>query len=158
MVETTVERYIDIARSTGIFHPEECVVLRELLEDCFAKPDVNYRLIHEEIPQGSGPAGFLLFGQTPMTRSTWDIYWLIVDKKYHGKGLGKKMMQRAEEFILTCTSEALIRVETSTRREYAIACDFYRKRGFIQSGIIPDFYGAGDDLVIFYKKIRTHGI
>ena len=43
--------------------------------------------------------GYVCFGPTPLTESTYDLYWIAVDKSKHRGGVGKKLMKFAEEEI-----------------------------------------------------------
>ena len=96
----------------------------------------------------------MIFGKTPLTGSTWDVYWIVVDKDLQGQGVGKKLIGRVEQYLRDKDGFATIRLETSSRKEYWGARKFYVKLGFKESGRIPDFYAVGDGLVTFYKKVE----
>lgn len=152
MVGIDKEYYLKAVRSTKVFNPRELEVLGEVLQDCQDKPGQNYFLLDEK--QDDTLAGFIIFGRIPLTQFSWDIYWLAVDKKYQGKGAGRKLLQKVEDFLLQKEGCAVLRVETSARKEYVHARGLYLKQGFKETGRIPDFYGQGDDLVTFYKDLR----
>ncbi|MFH1771889.1 MAG: GNAT family N-acetyltransferase [Candidatus Omnitrophota bacterium] len=142
--------YFKIAQSTGVFTAEELVVLKGMLAECQSNQELNYILIDEadkEIVKG-----FIIFGRTPLTEFCWDFYWLAVSSNFQGKGTGKKLLEKAEDFILRKNKQAVIRVETSARKEYAHARNLYVRRGFKEAGRIHGFYSIKDDLVIFYKE------
>lgn len=145
------EVYVNIAKTTGVFKPCELEVVTELVEDTRNNKDSSYVVFDEKI--GNETIGFIIFGRTPMTDFCWDIYWIVVDKKYHGKGIGKKLLSRVEEYVLTQGEKAAIRLETSSKTEYQATQMFYRKNGYKEVGNLPNFYAAGDSLVIFYKEI-----
>ena len=146
--------YLKIADNAGVFTPVELSVLREVLLDINVNSNSTYKLVEEK--EGERVAGFAVLGRTPMTAFGWDIYWMAIDKDLQGKGIGTRLLRRVEALILSAMDKAVIRVETSARKDYVLAQNFYHKRGFIQAGIIPDFYGSCDDLMIFYKKINGH--
>jgi len=89
----------------------------------------------------------------PLTEFSWDIYWLLVDKHWQGKGIGQQILSEVETFILKKQSQAVLRIETSTAREYLHARNLYQKQGFKEVGRIPHFYREDDDLLIYYKEI-----
>ena len=148
------------AESTGVFHPSEIKVLTEVLEKCYRFSEVNINtlpadgyFIHED-KNNDELQGFVVFGKTPLTQSNWDIYWVVVDKKYQGKGVGSRLVKKVEEYILEEEGFATMRLETSSRKEYVGTRIFYIKNGFKEAGRIPGFYASGDDLVIFYKRVE----
>lgn len=145
-------KYMQIAESTGVFKPQELAVLRELVIEYYRMPDVNYFLF--EGYSGTALAGFAIFGRTPLTLDTWDLYWLIVHRDFQGKGIGKSLIRRTEHFIGLSHDRALLRAETSGRKEYAHARNLYTRTGFTQACSIPNFYETDDDLVIYYKELH----
>ncbi len=132
-------------------------MLRELLE-ASGKTSEGYRLLVESSsPEPPGKtekiAGFLIYGPTPMTESSFDLYWIVVDSREQGKGVGTELLRRMEEEILCEFPRARIRVETAGKGEYHYQRRFYLSRTFQEAGRIPDFYSPGDDLVTFWKEL-----
>ena len=97
--------------------------------------------------------GYICYGPTPMTRHTFDLYWIIVDPDRRREGLGKSLLARMEK-DLSENSAKIVRVETSSKENYGAAARFYSKEGFDVAGNIADFYADGDDLVIYSKTLR----
>ena len=151
MEEPESKAYVRIARDLDIFYESELRMLGDLLDQIRNKTSKNYILFDER--EEGRILGFVVFRKTPMTDHSWDIYWLVVDKDKHRKGIGKKLLKRVEEFILANDVKAIIRVETSSHKDYACAVDFYHKTGFSAVGTIPNFYDKNDDLLIFYKRV-----
>jgi GNAT superfamily N-acetyltransferase len=143
--------FVDIARGTGVFREMEMDILAELVECCATKPDGDYKMLVEK--NGEKITGFAIFGRVPLTDLSWDIYWLVVDKAYQGKGLAKKIMKRIEQYILGRSEWAVLRVETSSRPEYSPARAFYLNQGFAEAGSIQDFYAPGDGINVYSKQI-----
>ena len=160
MLSLNRQTRVNAAESTGVFYSSEMKVLIEVLEKCYTFSDVSPDtlppdgyFIHEE-KVNNDLCGFVIFGKTPLTQSNWDIYWVVVDKKYQGKGIGSRLIRAVEAYILEEEGFATMRLETSSRKEYMGTRIFYIKNGFTEAGRIPDFYASGDDLVIFYKKVE----
>jgi ribosomal protein S18 acetylase RimI-like enzyme len=101
-----------------------------------------------------GTAGFVLYGPTPLTSHTWDIYWIVVGKQYQRCGVGSRLLEAAEVRIRARRGE-VIRVETSSLASYEGTRRFYEKHGYQRAGVIPDFYADGDHLVIYYKRLPS---
>ncbi|MDO8567085.1 MAG: GNAT family N-acetyltransferase [Dehalococcoidales bacterium] len=134
------------------FKPGEVVVAEEL---------INYYL---EDPVGSGyniavaevnakVVGYTCYGPTPLTDGTWDLYWIAVDPRAQGSGVGKALMAYTEAKIKG-TRGRLILIETASKDEYEKTRRFYDSQGYQLICRIPDFYEPGDDKLILQKKLR----
>jgi GNAT superfamily N-acetyltransferase len=125
----------------------------ELLDESLAGDD-DYRFLgaysdHELV-------GYACWGPTPGTRGTYDLYWVVVDAAWQGKGVGTRLL-RAVEDRLTTAGARLIVVETSSLPDYAATRAFYERRGYTQAATLPGYYTPDDDLVIYLKDL-THGV
>ena len=141
---------VSIAQNSKVFKDQEIKVLHEVLLSAIKGPESGYIILTEE---NTGViTGFMICGRTPCTDMTWDIFWLVVADESHGKGVAKKLIERVEQYVLSVDQLPILRVETSSRKEYAKARAFYRKSGFVEVGSIPDFYSKDDNLVTYYKK------
>ena len=145
------KKMIDAAVRTGVFRDKEIDVLEELIDEMLSGKETTYRVLSTYA--GGELAVFLIFGRTPLTDLSWDIYWLVVPPEHQGKGLGGMILNDAERIMTEGTLDAVIRVETSTREEYSPARRFYAARGFREVGVIEDFYSRGDGLAIYAKNI-----
>ncbi len=96
--------------------------------------------------------GYVCVGKTPLTASTWHLYWLCVHPAVRGTGVGRALQAHAEAFIRSRGGERLV-LETSGRPDYARARRFYQQAGYAEVGRIPDFYKPGDDCVVFCKLL-----
>lgn len=156
MIEIVNEKYLNIAFTSGVFKPQEIDILEEVILEWQKNPNESYFLFDEKYQENI--VGFIIFGKTPLTDFSWDIYWLAVDKNFQGKGYGRKLLKKTENFLLQQLNQVTIRVETSSRKEYTNARNLYLRNGFKETGRIPDFYSHGDDLVIFYKQLDNFKI
>jgi ribosomal protein S18 acetylase RimI-like enzyme len=92
------------------------------------------------------------FGPTPLTESTFDLYWIAVDKAKHRSGVGKKLLKFAEEEVMRRGGRLLL-VETSSQETYGGTIAFYEKTGYDLVGKIKDYYKTGDDKLVFVKRL-----
>ena len=87
-----------------------------------------------------------------MTEGTYNLYAIAIHKKYQGNGIGGKMMTYIEDHLRS-TGNRILLVETSGLPEYELTRKFYHKCNYHQEAIIRDFYQAGEDKVVFWKKL-----
>lgn len=147
-----VESIEKIAVNTKVFNACEIQILREVASDFLKSPDKDYSLVSTKNRQEL--TGFIIYGRTPLTQNTWDLYWLAVDPMFYGKGLGRKLMSGLFQNIKSKDHKmGVIRVETSSRPDYEPARNLYLKTGFNQVGQIDHFYRKNDHLLIYSKQL-----
>jgi D-alanine-D-alanine ligase len=167
---------------TGFFRPDEIEIARELIDSAIAEgPKGHYQSFVACMNQGSGirvqgsgtrnrgsadprpptpdtsksseTVGWVCWGPTPCTLGTFDIYWLGVAPNMQGRGIGRALTAFAEQAIAERGGRLFV-VETSSREVYTPTRRFYERLGYREAGRIPDFYGPGDDRVIFLKAAK----
>ncbi|MDR0361638.1 MAG: GNAT family N-acetyltransferase [Planctomycetota bacterium] len=139
-----------IVRASGKFRDDEAPVAVELVGERLAKGEGSgYRFWFADAADGS-LAGYVCYGPTPCTLGSFDLYWIVVDKKRQGRGLGGVLMSRAEESVRGAGGRRIY-VETSGKDDYEPTRAFYRGVGYEEAARLPDFYADGDDKVIFRK-------
>ena len=132
------------------FSEEEVRVALEVLDAGLAGGlEGDYPLFAAEI-DGS-VCGYVCIGRTPMTRSTWHLYWICVHPRAQRRGIGLALEARIEQVIRARGGERIV-LETSGRPDYAASRRFYEKAGYSVKGRILDYYKPGDDCV-FYSKL-----
>lgn len=147
-----IEAVRHMVADTGFFRPDEVEVAVELVEERLAKGiDSGYHFIFADI--GDTPAGYVCFGPTPCTIGSFDLYWIVVDAKRQGQGLGLALCQMVEQSARQLGCRRLY-VETSGKEQYAPTRKFYRKAGFSEVAALPDFYDFGDAKIILQKTFE----
>lgn len=139
-----------VLRSDGTFREEEVAVALELIDAALADPASDYWIRVAEVQ--SAVAGYICYGPTPMTRATYDLYWLVTGAAFRGRGVARALVSGMEE-ELSHRGGAAIRVETSDTEGYGAARRLYERLGYPEAGRLSEFYGPGDDLVIYYKRL-----
>ncbi len=94
--------------------------------------------------------GYHCTGRRPLTDAVYDLYWIAVDPDSKIKGIGRKLLQHAENFVLEKQGRWLL-AETSSKESYEKTRSFYLRNNFSVIAQINDFYAVGDSLIIFGK-------
>ena len=141
----------EILDSTNVFYDFEVNVALDIV-DLFLKEEerTGYYFIMAE--QAGKIAGYVNFGPTPCTKSSWDVYWIAVRKDLQGEGLGSTLLKMAEDKIASLNGEN-VWIETSSRIDYLPTRNFYLKEQYAEMCELPDFYGPDDHKVIFRKTV-----
>lgn len=88
----------------------------------------------------------------PLTDGTWNTLLICVDPEAHGQGTGTALMRHIEDELRAHGARILI-VETSGTAAFARTRGFYDMLGYHREAKIRDYYGAGDDKIIFRKAL-----
>jgi ribosomal protein S18 acetylase RimI-like enzyme len=146
-----------ILENAGNFTPEEVATALELIDEWLELGEHSGYLtyvLESQGEEGSEVLGYVSFGPTPLTDSTYDLYWIAVDKSKHRGGVGKKLMKFSEEEIARRGGRLLL-IETSSQDTYGGTIQFYERTGYELVGKIKDYYKPGDDKLIFVKRLAT---
>lgn len=139
-------------RSDGTFTPDEVDVALELIDASLARSsepgDYQLRVVEAD----GRVVGYVCFGRTPMTAATWDLYWVVVDAAARGRGLASILIG-AMEAEIAAAGGGHVRVETSVTEGYGAARRLYDRLRYPLAAQLPDFYAAGDDLLVYYKRV-----
>jgi len=82
-----------ILENAGNFTPEEVATALELIDEWLELGEHSGYLTYvmESVSEESSEVlGYACFGPTPLTESTYDLYWIAVDKSKHRGGVGKR--------------------------------------------------------------------
>ncbi len=139
-----------IIKDTPEFEPAEVPVAEEVLDSYLFSPGEGYQALVAE--DDAGVAGYIIYGSTPLTQATWDIYWTAVSRSRRGQGIGRSLLTEAERNIKQAGGK-LILIETSGKPNYLPTRRFYRKSGYRQACRIKDFYAPGDNRITFEKRL-----
>ncbi|MEX2089505.1 MAG: GNAT family N-acetyltransferase [Bacteroidota bacterium] len=151
-VKEDIQPLRDILRATDVFKEEEIVVAVELMEIAAGEPDQQEYIMATSVDEANVVRGYYCIGPTPMTCSTFDLYWIAVDPAMHGKGIGRELNRHCEEYIVS-RGGTLIVAETSSQPKYEKTRAFYLRNHYIEASRIRDYYSPGDDLVVYTKHL-----
>ncbi|MBN1545105.1 MAG: GNAT family N-acetyltransferase [Syntrophaceae bacterium] len=80
------------------------------------------------------------------------LAWFGICQELRGQGIGKNLINFAEEFAYDRGYRKLF-IETYSGPVFKDARVFYEKSGFRQAGTIANYMPNGDDMLIYYKKL-----
>ncbi len=142
-----------ILKATGVFYDDEVGVALELLDVALDRPgQTDYIFLCAE--SEGRLTGYACYGPVPMTDRTYDLYWIAVDPRLHGRGVGRALMEAVEEDLKGRSARKLF-IETGGREAYAPTRRFYEAIGYRIAATLPGFYRTGDDKVVFSKDLRS---
>lgn len=127
-------------------------MLEEMIADYFDNPsssDIWFTALQEEEPVAIG-----FCAPEKMTEGTYNLYAIGVRKDWQGKGIGQQMMNYLEDRLKREGHRILI-VETSGTADFELTQQFYKKLAYTKEAVIRDFWAAGDDKVVYWKKLNT---
>ncbi len=136
-----------------VFSAEERKVAVELLEERLARgARSGYEFQFAEL-EGE-LVGYCTWGDVPLTRDSYDLYWIAVAPVSRGHGVGRRLLAEAERGVVRRGGGQLF-VETSSRAVYAPTRRFYRGAGYRQIARFSNFYAPGDHKIVFCKTVAA---
>ena len=136
---------------TDAFQPHELDVAMELVDIALTQPgqaDYHpYVLLEDGII-----VAYACFGKNPMTRFTYDLYWIATRTTNIRQGCGRELFAVVENEIKSRGGRLLV-IETSSKEKYRGTHDFYLRIGCEFAARLRDFYDEGDDKLIYYKRL-----
>lgn len=140
-----------LVRDTGFFSTEEIAIARELADDGLASgPTSHYHFVIAGLD--GALLGYTCFGPIPGTRSGWDLYWIAVCPDAQGQHLGRELLEITERTVEAAGGTRLY-AETSSRAQYEPTRGFYLRRGYAVAAQFPEYYGPGDDKLVYLKLV-----
>jgi ribosomal protein S18 acetylase RimI-like enzyme len=111
-------------------------------------PDEVWRVLLED----AVPAALAYCAPERMTDGTWNLLLIAVRADRQGQGLGGWLTREIEQGLATRGARILL-VETSGLPEFDRTRAVYRRLGYAEEARIRDFYAAGEDKVVFRKRL-----
>ena len=140
-----------LSAETGLSDNDEDASLLKPFDD-----DHTWIVLEDEANTVIGAA---YFGPESHSDRVWNLYFLAVAKQHQGGGTGTALVRYVEANLLA-RGEAvanLLLIETSSVDSFEPTRAFYRKLGYVEEARVREYYGAGDDKVIFWKLLGDNG-
>lgn len=142
----------EILEATGVFRKEEIGVALELMEMVTEEEGQEEYVMFVSTDEHRLVRGYYCVGPTPMTETSFDLYWIAVDPKQYGSGVSRELLDHCESYVRSRGGKKII-AETSSQSGYDRTRSFYGKHGFAEEARIRNYYAPGDDLVIYTKQL-----
>ena len=141
-----------------MFAPNDMASFDETLRGYLDGSLDQHRWIVAQDPAGR-VAGAAYYAPEPFADRVWNLYFLAVHPERHRSGIGTTLVAHIQQ-VLCKAGEQVARVlivETSSTSGYKAARRFYDREGFDQEARIREFYGPGDDKIVFWKLLINTG-
>ena len=135
------------------FNEEEIKVAMELVNISVMNPNQNDYHIYVYEYDGN-IIGYHCTGKRPLTDGVYDLYWIVSDPDSPTRGIGKQLLEHAEEFVRSNNGRWLL-AETSSKESYTPTQKFYLRNNYTIISEIKDFYTVGDNLLVFGKYFNN---
>ena len=150
--ENDREEIHELLVGTRAFQKHEVEVALELIDIALTKPEQQD--YHPYVLLDTGMlVAYACFGRNPMTRATYDLYWIATKAGQTRKGYGRELFAFVEQDV-KARGGRLLMVETSSKEQHRGSHAFYVGIGCELAARLPDFYDEGDDMLIYSKRLR----
>lgn len=143
-----------LALDNGMFAPEEMAGFDEGIRLYLSGAADDQRWI--VVSSAAGVlAGAAYFAPEPFGDRVWNLYFLAVHPAGHRHGTGSTLIDHVQQALRAEGGDVarVLVVETSSTEQYEAARRFYVRQGFDREAVVREFYGPGDDKIIFWKSL-----
>ena len=98
------------------------------------------------------PAAIAYCAPEAMADGTWNLLLIAVHPDRQSEGIGAQIMSFVEE-KLSAEGARVLLVETSGTDDFIRTRAFYSKLGYNEEARIREYYGVGDDKIVFHKYL-----
>ena len=140
----------DLTAAKGIIDQVE-LFPSELLDDMFCtNPDDSEQSEFWLTYDDSAPVAIAYCAPEPMADGTWNVLLIAVHPDRQSEGIGAQIMSFVEQ-KLSAQGVRVLLVETSGTDHFIKIRSFYKQLGYHEEARIREYYGVGDDKIIFHK-------
>lgn len=144
--EQDIEAIGKIAEQTDLFPSE---MLGDMIAPFLSAASPDIWFVYEDSEQ---IVSFGFCEPERMTEGTWNLLAIGVEPSQQGSGIGTMMMSYLEA-KLSASCERILLVETMGTPELEMTRQFYRNNHYVEEARIREFYEAGADKIVFWKKL-----
>ena len=149
-------RIHDILAAVARFTEEEIRWAMELVDKAIDDPENGEFVVQVLDEPDSGPnrmvQGYVCYGPVPRAEGVFDLYWIAVDPRQQGQGLGQVLLKFVENEVRRQNGRMLL-IETRSRQSFAPTIRFYQRSGYDEISRIKDFYRIEDDKIVMCKRL-----
>jgi ribosomal protein S18 acetylase RimI-like enzyme len=146
-----LDAVMHITEASGLFAAEDRSFLQQTIADHLRTgADAGHGYLIDE--EAGAAVGVVLWQPKSGADAVWDLTMIAVLPEHQGTGRGASMMRHVEN-ELRAGGQRLLLVETSSIAQFDRTRAFYRRCGYDEEARVRDYWGDGDDLVIFSKRL-----
>jgi len=141
----------EILENSNNFNIEEIECALDIVNTYFNNHTQNdYKFVCYE--HNNRVIGYACYGPTPITRGTFDLYWICVNPEFQNCGIGTRLLREVEKNIIDSNGRLIV-VETSSHEKYLSAVSFYKRNKYSIVAVIENFYCEGENKIILLKRL-----
>ena len=142
-----------ILKKIPLFKKEDIKVAMELINITASNPlQTDYNVF---VYENDGTVlGYHCTGKRPLTDAVYDLYWIVTDPEHGKQGIGKRLLEHAEDFVIQNNGRWIL-IETSSKESYSATRNFYMRNNYSIISEINDFYSKGESLLVFGKYFNN---
>lgn len=141
-----------ILSSSGYFYDYEVGMALSLADETCDKGEEKAGYYWIRLIEDDEVIGFTCFGPNPSSIHSWDLYWIAVHEEHRKKHYGYVLLKASEERI-SVLGGGIVWIETSGRPLYEPTRHFYQKNEYELEATLREFYGPGDDKLVYRRKL-----
>jgi GNAT superfamily N-acetyltransferase len=142
---------VSVCEQAGVFSMDEMPELQMLFDDYHEKNVHAGHLAFAE-EEGGLLVGVVYLAPKQFTDRTWEMLMIMIVGSRQGQGLGTRMLLEVEEQLRKVNARLLL-IETISIPELEQTRQFYRKNGYSEVALVPDYYANGQGRVSFVKHL-----
>jgi len=146
------EQVCAVTARTGVFSAEEVQCVAEIWQEYQGLGIETSGYTFYVDKDCEHVLGYVCVGPRSLTDRVYDLYWIAVDPSAQRLGVGKRLLEAAEETVREKGGRILV-IETSGTEKYTGSRAFYLSCGYLHEATLRDLYSDGDDLHIFTKRL-----
>ncbi len=142
-----------ILKKIPIFKKDDIKVAMELVNITASNPlQTDYNVF---VYENDGTIlGYHCTGKRPLTDAVYDLYWIVTDPDHGKQGIGKSLLEHAEDFVIQNNGRWML-IETSSKESYSATRNFYMRNNYSIISEINDFYSKGESLLVLGKYFNN---
>ncbi|UJH70363.1 GNAT family N-acetyltransferase [Ornithinimicrobium sp. INDO-MA30-4] len=144
----------ELAVETGLFSDQESHEVEQQLAQVVDGNESGSVVVAET---DDAVVAAAYFAPEPFSDRCWNLYFLAVDPRHQGQGLGRLLVNEVETRLIALGSREarVLLIETSSTDAFVGTRAFYARRGYVQEATIRDYYGPEDSKVVFWKLLNA---
>ncbi len=119
--------------NSGIFGQADADCVDGMFAEAMSKPSEDgYRFLScwSDTPTQDQLIGFACVGRESLTKDTWDLFWICVDRVARGRGAGRALMEEAQRLAISEGGRLMV-IYTSSTEPYRRRAPLVRSRSIL---------------------------